>query len=185
MKNIGRIVIRLGVAVVASGSLCSSLAAMPTVDFQVVSLRGVPQFREPVYLAIRTRAEWLTFTKMHGEEPPQTPTVPGQVLTPIPQPPVSEVDFDRYTLLVIGIGGRTGYSVSIERIVEIGEEIQVRFDVLRPGRDCAVAQVYGHPYVTVLIPQTDKPVRFNEVAADIDCANRKSSLEMRELIGNE
>jgi hypothetical protein len=158
---------------------------MPTVDFQVVSLRGVPQFRDSVYLAIRTRAEWLTFTKLHGEEPPQAPTVPGQVLTPIPQPQVSEVDFDKYTLLIIGIGGRTGYRVSIERIFETGGETLVLFDVLRPGRDCAVAQVYGHPYVTALIPQSSKPVRFKEVDVDMDCANEKINSEMRKLIGNE
>jgi hypothetical protein len=185
MKNSGRIVIRLGTAVVTSAFLFSSLSAMTTIDFQVVDLRGVPQFREPVYLAIRTRDEWISFTKLRGEGPPQSPTVPGQNLTPIPQPPVSEIDFDRYSLLVIGIGGRTGYSLSVQQVREMGNELWVQFAVLRPGNDCAVAQVYGHPYVVVLIPRTSKPVRFNEVAAAIDCSNRKSSSEMRELLGKE
>jgi PrcB C-terminal len=185
MKSIGRIVIRLGIAVVTSVLICSPLSAMTTIDFQVVDLRGVPRFRDPVYLAIRTRDEWISFTKLRGEDPPQPPTVPGQILTPIPQPPVSEIDFDRYSLLVIGIGGRTGYSVSVQQVREMGNELWVQYVVLRPGNDCAVAQVYVHPYVTVLIPQTNKPVRFNEVAAAIDCSDRKSSSEMRELLGKE
>jgi hypothetical protein len=185
MKNIGRTVIRLGIAVVSGAFLCSSLSAMTTVDYQVVDLRGVPRFRDPVYLAIRTGDEWISFTKLRGEDPPQPPTVPGQILTPIPQPPVSEIDFDRYSLLVIGIGGRTGYSVSVQQVREMGNELWVQYVVLRPGNDCAVAQVYGHPYVTVLIPRTNKSVRFNEVAAAIDCSDRKSSSEMRELLGKE
>jgi hypothetical protein len=185
MKNVGRIVIRLAIAIATSGCFCSSLYAMQTIDFQSVGLRGVPQFRDPVYAAIRTRAEWLTFTNLRGEEPPPTPNVPGQILTPVPKPPVSEVDFDRFTLLVIGIGGRTGWSLSVQEIFAMGDELWVQYAVLRPGKDCAVAQVYGHPYVTVLIPRTSKPVRFNETNAAIDCNTRKSSSEMRQLFETE
>ena len=126
---------------------------MTTIDFQVVDLRGVPRFRDPVYLAIRTRDDWMSFAKLRGEDPPQLPTVSGQNVTPIPQAPVSEIDFDKYSLLVIGIGERTGYSLSVEQVREMRNELWVQFVVLRPGKDCAVPQVSGHPYVTVLIPR--------------------------------
>jgi len=135
MKNIGRIIIRLGIAVVTSALLCSSLSAMTTIDFQVVDLRGVPRFRDPVYLAMRTRDDWMSFAKLRGEDPPQLPTVSGQNVTPIPQAPVSEIDFDKYSLLVIGIGERTGYSLSVEQVREMGNELWVQFVVLRPGKD--------------------------------------------------
>jgi hypothetical protein len=185
MKNISRIVIRLGSAVVTSAFLCSSLSAMTTIDFQVVELFGVPQFDHPVYVAIRTREEWLSFTKLRGDWPVRPPVAPGQNLTPIPQPPVSEIDFDKYSLLVLEIGGRTGYSISFQQVREMGNELWVQFDVLRPGNDCAVAQVLLHPYLTVLIPRTSKPVRFYEVTAAMDCSNRKGSSEMRALLGKE
>jgi hypothetical protein len=72
MKSIGRIVIRLGIAIVTSVLICSPLPAMTTIDFQVVDLRGVPRFRDPVYLAIRTRNEWISFTTLRGERPATT-----------------------------------------------------------------------------------------------------------------
>src|SRR5580693_7711959 len=127
MKNFRRIVVRLAIWVFASGCLCSSLYATQTIDFQSIRLRGVPQFGEPVYAAIRTREEWLKFTE--PRDLPPTPLVPGQILTPIPPPPVSEVDFDKFTLLFIGIGGRTGWSLSVQEIVAMGDELWVQYIV--------------------------------------------------------
>ena len=40
-------------------------------------------------------------------------------------------------------------------------------------------------YLAVLIPRTSKPVRFNEVIAAMDCVNRRSTLEMRALLGKQ
>jgi hypothetical protein len=182
MKNIRRIVIQLGSAVVVSAFLSSSLSAMTPFDFQIVELAGVPLLSEPVYLAIRTREEWLAFTKLRSDWQEQPPPLPGQILTPAPQHPVSEIDFDKYSVLVISIGPRTGYSIALEQVRAMGKELSVKFVVLKPGKDCMVAQVVQLPLITALIPRTTKPVRFNEVTADIDCSNSNSIVETRKLL---
>jgi hypothetical protein len=121
-----------------------------------------------------------------GDWPEPPPTAPGQHVTAAPKPPVpasiSEIDFDRYSVLVIGIGATTGWQLAVIDIRDFPTEVRVQYAVLRPGSNCAVAQVLGHPSISVLIPKTTKPVRFNEVAAVLDCANYKSSPEMQELL---
>jgi hypothetical protein len=54
MKNVPRIVIQLGSAVVASALLCSSLSAMTSFDFQVVELAGVPLLSATVVSSLRS-----------------------------------------------------------------------------------------------------------------------------------
>jgi hypothetical protein len=165
------------ITLLAGAFLSFSAYAWTPYNYQIVELSGTPQFDKPIHVAIRTPAEWLAFTKSPGDWPPQN-------TTPAPQPPIAEIDFDRYSLVIIGIGARTGYQLAISDIRDLPNEIQVRYAVLQPGPNCAVAQVLGHPSVSVLIPKTTKPVRFNETAAAIDCCNHaESSQEMRELLG--
>jgi hypothetical protein len=45
-----------------------------------------------------------------------------------------------------------------------------------------VAQVIGHPSLSILIPKTTKPVRFHETAAAMDCSSFNNDSEMRQLL---
>jgi hypothetical protein len=181
MKNTARTTL----AVVAGILISFSVSALTPFDYQVVELPGVPYFNKPIHVAIRTREEWLSFTERRGDWPEPPPSIPGQRITPAPRPPISEIDFHRYSLLVIGIGAKTGWQLALVDIRDLPTEVLVQYSVLRPGSNCAVAQVLGHPSISVLIPKTTKPVRFNEIAAVLDCANYKSVPEMRGLLGGK
>ena len=151
-------------------------------DYQVVELSSVPYFDKPILLAIRTREEWLSFTKLPGDWPARPPGAPGQHITPTPRPPISEIDFGRYSLVVVGIGATTGYQLALSEIRDMTNEVWVRYAVIRPGTNCAVAQEIGHPSLSILIPRTTKPVRFHETAAAMDCSSFQNDSEMRQLL---
>jgi hypothetical protein len=178
-------IVRITIALIGSTLFSLSASAFTPFDYQVVELSGVPYFDKPIHVSIRTREEWLSFTKLAGDWPQQPPRPPGQHLTPAPRPPISEIDFDRYSLIVIGIGAKTGYQLALSEIRDMPDEVWVRYAVIRPGTNCAVAQVLGHPSLSILIPKTAKPVRFGETAAVMDCSSSKSDSEMRELLGGK
>ena len=83
---------------VAGTSLAIAASAFTPFDYQVVELSGVPYFDKPIHVAIRTREEWLSFTKRRGDWPEPPPSITGQHITAVPRPPISEIDFDRYSL---------------------------------------------------------------------------------------
>lgn len=176
-KNIARI------AIAASTLLSFSASAVTPFNYQVVELPGVPYFDKPVHVAIRTREEWLSFTKLRGDWPEPPPSIPGQHITPAPRQPISEIDFHQYSLIVVGIGATTGYQLAVSEIRDMPDEVWVRYAVLRPGPNCAVAQEIGHPSLSILIPKTRKSIRFHETAAVMDCSSFKNESEMRQLLG--
>ena len=173
---------RTALTVVAGILISFSVSALTPFDYQVVELSGVPYFNKPIHVAIRTREEWLSFTKRRGDWPGPPPSIPGQGITPAPRPPISEIDFGRYSLVVVGIGVTTGYQLALSEIRDMPDEVWVRYAAIRPGTNCAVAQVIGHPSLTILIPRTTKPIRFQETAAAMDCSSFKNDSEMRQLL---
>jgi hypothetical protein len=92
-------------------------------DCQIVDLSGVLYFNKPIHVAIRTHDEWMSFTKLRGDWPEHPPTVPGQHITPAPRPPISEIDFGRYSLVVVGIGATTGYQLAVSKIRDMPGEV--------------------------------------------------------------
>jgi hypothetical protein len=82
----------------------------------------------------------------------------------------------------LGIGATTGYQLALSEIREMPDEVWVRYAIIRPGTNCAAAQVIGHPSLSILIPRTTKPVRFYETAAAIDRSSFKNESEMRQLL---
>ena len=154
----------------------SSIAATPGeghLDFQVVHLGG-PVFEKPSYLAVRSRTEWIAFWNSPRDPAMNPPPAPGAGMGPPLQrgsPP--EVDFDKFTLLVVTTGTKPtlGYSVLFEDIFEFPNELRV--DVLDVGmRGCTAGQMLTHPYGMVLIPRTTKPIRFQPSVAFVDCEQR-------------
>jgi hypothetical protein len=168
--------------IVAGAFLAIAASAFTPFDYQVVELSGVPYFDKPIHLVVRTPEEWISFSRLRGDWPEQPPTAPGQHITPVPRPPISEIDFGRYSLVVVGIGATTGYQLALSEIRDMPGEVWVRYAVIRPGTNCAVAQVLGHPSLSILIPKTTKPVRFHETAAAMDCSSFKNESEMRQLL---
>ena len=54
------------ITLLASAFLSFSASAWTPYNYQVVELSGVPYFDKPIHVAIRTREEWLSFTKLPG-----------------------------------------------------------------------------------------------------------------------
>jgi hypothetical protein len=151
----------------------SSFAATPSeghLDFQVIHFGG-PISARPSYMAIRNRAEWIALWNSPLDPAMSPPSARGAGVAPtLPRSSPPEVDFDKFTLLVVTSGKKPtlGYAVLFEDIFEFPNELKV--DVLDLGpRGCVTGQLLSYPSAMVLIPRTTKPIRFQPRVAYVDC----------------
>ncbi len=79
--------------------------------------------------------------------------------------PAPDIDFDKYTLLLVFLGREPnpGYSISITEAREHTDKVVVHVIQTHPAPDMMYAQVIVYPYDAVLIPKTEKPVQFETV----------------------
>jgi len=92
-------------AVLGSISSFAATAGEGHLDFQVVHLGG-PVFEKPSYLAVRSRTEWIAFWNSPRDsrnEPHRQLPVQGWG-PPLQRGSPPEVDFDKFTLLVVTTG---------------------------------------------------------------------------------
>ena len=85
---------------------------------------------------------------------------------------VPNIDFNRYTVLVVALGTRPtgGYSVAFHSAREYESKIDLVAYELRPnGKDCIVTTSLTYPVAFALIPATQKPVHFSIERADVAC----------------
>lgn len=83
-----------------------------------------------------------------------------------------EIDFEKYTLLVVASGARPsgGYSVALQSVWESESHVEVMALELRPlGGNCTAIAIVTYPVAFALIPHTSKPVRFRIEQADLTC----------------
>jgi hypothetical protein len=151
------------IGVIGSSTIVSSLAAGPNVWLKITALpeagflRQVEEFR-----VVRSLKEWNALNLNSRQES-----------TPI------DVDFTKYTLLVAALGTRPsgGYTVTIRDARDDGSVVHVSVLEVRPrGPDCTVTAILTYPTTAVLIPRTDKAVRFEIESADLDCSSFRSSV---------
>jgi hypothetical protein len=101
----------------------------------------------------------------------------GQPSDPTAHVPLSDVDFDRFMLLVVSTGpkGSSGYAVSISSIFrEEARGIVVSVLDVGPGNQCAVMSIVSYPEVFALIPKTEESIRFQIAEAKTDCNNPRT-----------
>lgn len=116
--------------------------------------------------AIINSREWIALWReiashsgVEGEESGRTREAP-------------EIDFEKYTLLVVATGGRPsgGYSVAVQSVWESESHVEVVALEVRPlGRQCTVTAMVTYPVTFALIPRTSKSVRFMIQHADLMC----------------
>ncbi len=123
--------------------------ASASIDFQVI--HSVPLRSEgPVFAAIGSQAEVDALNRKlavaHDEPAFLGPLGP-------------EVDLQRFTLLVIGLGKKPsgGYAVVVSSVRESKEAILVNVLEIRPEK-CAVIALITYPSTFLLIPKTIRPV---------------------------
>jgi hypothetical protein len=96
--------------------------------------------------------------------------------------PAPDVDFTKTVVLVAALGTRPtgGYSVIIQSAFDDGAVIHVHVLEVRPtGPDCTAVTVITHPVSIALIPRSDRQVRFEISAADLDCKANRSVVDGR------
>jgi len=161
-----------GVSVVAS-----ALAAGSSGSLKITSLPGLGYPGQTVHTesfhVVRSLKEWndLSLSSVSNG----SSTSREQSLT-------IDVDFAKYTLLLVALGTRPsgGYAVTIQDARDDGTVVHVSVLEVRPrGPECAATAIMTHPTTAVLIPRTNKAVRFEIESADLDCRSFRSSVGSR------
>lgn len=88
-----------------------------------------------------------------------------------PLPPLPAVDFAREVVIVAAMGSRPtgGYGVRVQDAAVQANQVVVRAVETSPGSGCVTTQAFTAPADVVKLPRTDRPVRFETVAAVRDC----------------
>jgi len=89
-----------------------------------------------------------------------------------PAPPLPDVDFSKEMVIAAFAGTRNngGYIMSISRITEYPDRIEIDLSLTQPGSDCMVTEALTQPFVFVKTAQLgDKPVNFNLATAIEGC----------------
>jgi PrcB C-terminal len=157
-------------ALIGIGATVSSLAAGDTPWLEITSL---PSLRYPAstmetFRVVRSLGEWNALWQPSVSNPS---SMPRRESWPI------DVDFTKYTLLLVALGTRPsgGFTVTIRDARDDGTVVHVSVLEVRPrGPDCAVTAALTYPTTAVLIPRTDKAVRFEIESADLDCRSFRS-----------
>ena len=109
-------------------------------------MSGIPEQR---LLAIRTHAEW------HGHW--------SRITLPIGnRSPTPDVDFPREMLLMAAMGRQSsgGYRVSIDKVVDAGDELLAFVRFISPGPGCGAIGAITSPVDIVRLPTSQKNVRW-------------------------
>lgn len=85
--------------------------------------------------------------------------------------PMPEVDFNRYTLVVGGLGFQSSGSIdlAIGRIIELSDTIYINAIQIVPGRGCAVTADVAYPTTGILLKKTNKKIIAYLDKAVSDC----------------
>ena len=91
--------------------------------------------------------------------------------TRFPAPVAPEIDFDRYSVVVCMMGTRVsgGFSVSIRRLEQKGNELLLTVEHAGPGRGCFVTEALTQPYYLASIPQTTASLSVSKEVRQVDC----------------
>jgi hypothetical protein len=124
-------------------------------EFQVIGSGDISGHREENYLVIRTKADWEELWVRH-------------VILVSPCPPAPEVDFSSDMMICAFMGQRRtgGYSISIERICTVEEEVHVEVVKCSPPLGVPVIQVVTFPYVFALMEKTAMDFTFEVTNED-------------------
>ncbi len=81
------------------------------------------------------------------------------------------VDFDQSMIVVVGLPRSTGgYSIEVESVDKIGDEIMVSFIVNEPGSDCLAVAALTYPFQAVAVRKADGRVGFSGRTVRYNCS---------------
>ncbi|HEX6966529.1 MAG TPA: protease complex subunit PrcB family protein [Gemmatimonadaceae bacterium] len=89
-----------------------------------------------------------------------------------PAPPVPDVDFPQYMIVLAAMGTKPtgGYAISIDGVYRSGSYLYASVTETSPGRNCVVTEAQTAPVDAVLVPRSDAPIIFVEETAVHECS---------------
>lgn len=77
--------------------------------------------------------------------------------------PIPDLDFNKYSIIIVNMGGQSsgGYSIEIKQIIEEASQVKVLVQTTTPGPGCAVTLALTFPYEVVRVQKINKEVIFN------------------------
>lgn len=129
----------------ATGGTPAAIAAEKEIEMVPANLTGLNYRAVPAgHYIFDSSGEWEEFWEKHSEEP------------------APEFDFNKFALLAVFLGQKPnpGYSVKIVGAEEKADETVVKLVEYLPDAQMMYAQVIVYPSDAVLIPRTDKVIRF-------------------------
>jgi hypothetical protein len=144
-----------------------SLTFGESLSLEIISLQltEIPRPQVETFWVVRTLEDWKGLRQSLGPNLDSNQNLDG-------------VDLKKYTILIVALGTRpsSGYSVMIRSARDDGAAIHVSVLEVRPGTQCPVMTELTFPGTAVLIPRTDKPVRFEIRSADLDCRSLRNAV---------
>lgn len=152
----------MSIGVLASLAAINAAAQSSLVDFQVIHLPRAPSLSEKPYVAIRSAEEWAGMWHLSSKSADKTSSSPPSI------------DFGHFILLVANTGVKpsSGYSTVFTSVLDSEpthpQSVTVNVLELSPGSCPAFAKLIG-AMTYILIPKTNKRVRFVVCKADRNC----------------
>ncbi|KUO51135.1 MAG: hypothetical protein APF76_16720 [Desulfitibacter sp. BRH_c19] len=104
------------------------------------------KFYRPDYQALSAEiSDWIEFSK-------ELPLVQEK-----------EYDGKRFILITEGMKPTGGYSVEVEEVEIVDQELVIKVKSIEPGEDDVVTQAITHPYDLIVVENTELPLKFVDV----------------------
>lgn len=120
----------------------------------VLTLPDHPMIDEPWSKVITNQKDWESF---FYAQTAHISYFEGQAPSP------EKLDFENYQILTGGLGLKNsgGYSLIVEGVFELDNEIDLRVLEIKPSENCLTPAVMSYPSATVLIKKTNKPFKLS------------------------
>ncbi|MDH5633292.1 MAG: hypothetical protein OEZ10_09925 [Gammaproteobacteria bacterium] len=135
---------------------------LPEIAFTVVEEGYYSQYGNsvtaPILLVYDNQPDFDAFWAMHK----------SGVYPPSPAPAV-DFSVDRVLVVMDSIEGSSGYTLTIQRIVDSGSILSVYASKVIPGSGCFALTILTQPYQIVTIPTTSQAISFNLIQTIRSC----------------
>jgi hypothetical protein len=158
----GRILQGRPLGLFALGAFSLAQAQVQPINFQVIHLPRAPNLSEKPYIAIRSAEQWAGMWHLPSKFVNKTSSSPPSI------------DFGHFILLIASTGVKpsSGYSIVFTSVLDSEpthpQSITVNVLELDPGSCPVLAKLTGTTSY-ILIPQTNKRIRFVVSKADSNC----------------
>ncbi len=149
MKLIKNKILLLSLFILSS----TAIQASEFVSHTVLNLPDDPRIEEPWSQVINTQEDWELFFNS---------TLAHILFLASESPIPPELDFENHRVLTGGLGVRSsgGYFLSIEKVTELDDVIDIHILEVSPGSNCLSFAALTYPSTSIMVRNSNKPFRF-------------------------